>query len=213
MKANIKPLFNSKDLRQYGKGQVVIHEGDELDRVYYIQNGFVKMYNIREDGEVQLLTIYGPDEAFPLSILFDAEAKQSSYYFEAMSDVDLLFQNREALAAKVSDNNNALHVYIEYSRRNSKELTQRLEMLELKSAKQKVALVLPYLMEKCGDDTKNGQCQLLLRLTHADIAEMVGITRETASIQIKELEKEKVLNQTRGTWIINTKLLNDKYLS
>lgn len=211
MKANIRPLFEVNHPRLYAKGQIIIHEGDDLDRLYYVESGFVKMYSIREDGESQILTIYGPDEAFPLSALFDPDAKTASHYFEAVGELQLLYQSRSVLHEKINKNVQSLRVYIQYVVRNSRELTLRLEMLETKNARDKVARILPYLLSKCGRELKSGSWEIALRLTHADIAEMVGITRETASIQIKALEKEGVLSQKGNRWLINRKLLQERY--
>lgn len=65
-----------------------------------------------------------------------------------------------------------------------------------------------YLISVCSKETGPDKFTVEFKITHQDIAALAGITRETASIQIKLLEEEGAISQKRGKrLIINRKLL------
>jgi CRP-like cAMP-binding protein len=76
-----------------------------------------------------------------------------------------------------------------------------------KKAIDKVAMLLPYLISKSGKKLRPDVYQLQLKLSHQEIADLSGVTRETTTTLIKELEKAGVIDQRKGHWIVNTKKL------
>jgi CRP-like cAMP-binding protein len=49
--------------------------------------------------------------------------------------------------------------------------------------------------------------ELQLKLSHQEIADLSGVTRETMTTLVKELETEGIIDQKKGHWLINTKKL------
>jgi len=45
-------------------------------------------------------------------------------------------------------------------------------------------------------------------MSHQEIADLSGVTRETTTTLIKELEHKGVIDQSHGKWIIHAKKLN-----
>ena len=61
-----------------------------------------------------------------------------------------------------------------------------------------------YIMGKrFGRRTADGKYLVEIKLTHQDIASLSGISRETASIAIKKLERDGVITQKRGHLLVN----------
>jgi CRP-like cAMP-binding protein len=82
--------------------------------------------------------------------------------------------------------------------------------MKKKKAIYNVAMLLPYLVSKAGHKIKPGVYELDLKLSHQEIADLSGVTRETTTTLVKQLEKEKIIDQKRGAWVINLNNL-DKY--
>jgi CRP/FNR family transcriptional regulator len=94
---------------------------------------------------------------------------------------------------------------ISYASRMSEQFVERIETLSAQSARQKVAALLKYLADKTGE-VQNGKTRLNLPLTSQEIADMCGLTRETASMQLQRLKKEGVVSGRRNLTIDDTKL-------
>ena len=72
-------------------------------------------------------------------------------------------------------------------------LMRRMEYLVFGNARSKVASILLICAERFGK--KQGQATVIdVPLTHSDIATLVGMTRETVSIEMKKLQKEKLIS-------------------
>ncbi len=77
------------------------------------------------------------------------------------------------------------------------ELLNRIELLKLGTASQNVAYVVSLCAEQFG--IKNGRSVVIdLPLAHKDIASMVGLTRETVSLEMKKLEQMGLIEYKRG---------------
>jgi len=88
----------------------------------------------------------------------------------------------------------------------------QLEVMKNKKAIDKVGMLLPYLVSKSGKKIKPDVYELQLKLSHQEIADISGVTRETTTTLIKELEKDGIIDQRHGKWLINIKALN-KYIA
>ena len=53
-----------KQYLQYGKGQIVFAQGEEADRVFYIQSGKIKLTVVSEQGKEAVVAISGGCELF-----------------------------------------------------------------------------------------------------------------------------------------------------
>jgi CRP-like cAMP-binding protein len=94
---------------------------------------------------------------------------------------------------------------IAYSYAMNIQFIERIEILSAQSARQKVAALLNYLAGKTGQES-NGKTRLSLALTSQDIADMCGLTRETASVQLQRLKQEGSVSGRRNLIIDNKKL-------
>jgi CRP-like cAMP-binding protein len=97
--------------------------------------------------------------------------------------------------------------YMNYMAASNEAIMTQLEVMKNKKAIDKVAMLLPYLISKAGKKIKPDVYQMQLKLSHQEIADLSGVTRETTTTLIKELEKEGVIDQRKGKWQINTKNL------
>lgn len=68
-------------------------------------------------------------------------------------------------------------------------LLRRMEYLVFGNAYNKVASIISICAERFGSVGKDG-IEIGVPLTHKDIANLIGVARETASIEIKKLEEE-----------------------
>jgi CRP/FNR family transcriptional regulator len=74
-----------------------------------------------------------------------------------------------------------------------KKLGQKVEDLVFKNVYQRLAVLLLNLLESYGYD-KNGKQYLYIKLTHYDIASLIGSTRETTTACLNEFKREGLID-------------------
>lgn len=209
--ATLPTLFVNGLKREYPKGQILLYQGERTLNVYYIEKGYVKIYDIDVQGNEKLLLILGPGDIFPIVWAFEY-SEPIHYFYETYSDVTLRSVEREAMVKRVEDEHKVAQEMLRYFVLRIKQLMSRIECIEATSAFHKVAQVLSYLAEAHGTKIAKDAYKINFSITHQSIANMAGITRETASLQLKEIEGRKALNNNRDHLVIHTDRLQQLLL-
>jgi CRP/FNR family transcriptional regulator len=166
------------------RGTRVFDQGDSTRVVYLVKRGRVKIARETPDGKDVTVALLGPGDLFGEETLFDARPRTT---IAVVVEDALLCQARaEDLFALLSqDPNLALNV--------AKVLSERLDdaratMEDLAYARVGDRIVHLYekLASEHGVPVQTGT-RVDLRLTHADIASLVGSTRETVSAELAKL--------------------------
>lgn len=200
----MEDVFAGLPSHKLNKGQILIYEGDSISNIYMLVDGFVKVFTINVTGNQRTIIVYAPGEFFPLASFLSGYGS-ARYFYECMTDVELKTMPQQAFQDKIKDNLAIGEKLITYSYEMSNQFVERIETLSAHSARQKVAALLHYLAGKTGEPA-NGKTRLKLPLTSQDIAEMCGLTRETASMQLQRMKKEGVISGRRNLVINDSKL-------
>lgn len=202
---SLQSVFNNQPSREYKKGQIIIYQGELFSNIYYIQKGFVKVYDIALDGTEKLIMILGKGDMFPI-VWTVAGKRPLRYFYEAYEDAVLCYMSRDELIKTIDDNHSVTKEILRYFVTRTNELMLRIDCIEASSAKLKVAQVMQYLALAHGKKLANGKYKICFTITQQTIANMAGITRETTSLQMTELEKEKVITHTENLLVDTIKL-------
>jgi CRP/FNR family transcriptional regulator len=200
---NVYGLFESSPLRASTKGQILIYEGDPIRKLYYIITGYVKVYNILDNGSESIIFVYGPGDIFPFTSYLSGSGA-ARYFYECMTDIKFKSIMPKEFELKVKDNIKAGEALINYTSAVGEQFIQRIDVLSVNSAQRKVIALLAFLIDKTG--SKDEYARLDIPLTTQDIADMCGLTRETTSLQLGELRKKGILSGSRNLIINSTKL-------
>jgi len=174
-----------------------------------MKRGYLKLYSINEQGDERILMIFPPNTAFPIvPNMLANEPHVLRYFYQAMTDVEMYRLTREKFAHFLEKNEEAYQLVLEYVTQLAGELVRRLGIIENKDASNKITSVMSYLTQVCSKQISPHKYRVSFKITHQDIASLAGLGRETASVQIKQLEKDKVIEQKKdGRLIINANLL------
>jgi CRP-like cAMP-binding protein len=192
----LNPFFAQYKPLNYKKGQVILRPEDKVEYIYFIEKGYVKFYYISQDGKELTFLIYKPGYIFPLLFTFLGDTT-TRYYFEAYTPLTLRRAPRETFTELISTNNFLIFSLGQEVVLRWQELLNRMELLKLGSARQNVA----YIVDLCARlfGVKNGHAITIdLPLAHKDIASMVGLTRETVSLEMKKMEQMGLIKYKRG---------------
>lgn len=206
----INQLFTDGRPKTYPKNQLIHYQGDPLSRIYLVKSGFVKAYTILESGDTRTILLLAAGDIFPLafSSTMDWSDYKINYFYQSLSDVELTVLPSETLMAQLRENPAAMNTYMAYLSASNEVIMSQLEVMKNKKAIDKVCMLLPYLISKSGKQIKPDVYELQLKLSHQELADLSGVTRETTTTLIKQLEKLSIINQKHGHWHVNTVALN-----
>lgn len=206
----IDRLFSDSRLKVYPKNQLIHYGGDPLTYIYLVRDGYIKAYTILDSGDTRTILILGPGDIFPLafSSTMDWENYKIQYFYQTLSEVKVQVLPSRDMKQHINSDPKMMRTYMTYLAASNEAIMTQLEVMKNKKAIDKVAMLLPYLVSKAGKETKSGVYKLDLKLSHQELADLSGVTRETTTTLIKQLEKAGVIDQSRNYWQINIKKLN-----
>lgn len=184
-------------LHVFEKGDVITPEGLEASNVFAIQSGFIKVSTLDDAGSQQLLWIASRYDIVPAELLFSKTAPVG-FFYTALSEVNSYVIPKSEFLKHASE---SLIFMSEIARGMSMhydDLLYRLRSVEQTKAKHKIALTLLNLGRRFSAEAIVNLSELGLELTHQDIADMVGMTRETTSLELGKLRAEDYIAYNRG---------------
>jgi len=190
-------------LRQIKKGRPILYQGEIPQSIFFVKSGVIKVYNITATGEEKTVGYESADGLMPLEWLF-GRSPVSLYYYDTFTDCQVHSVPKQELLEILSTNpklsnfllNRAISLYI--------SSTIHLHALEQSKARDKLLYILQYLVMRFGKPVNTEESLIELRLTHQEIANLIGITRETASTEIGRLMKTGILRQEQLHYVVNT---------
>jgi len=184
----------------FEKGQTVLLKDEVPKGTYIIESGIIKTYTINASGEERIISIDSKGEDIPIGFTIGLVDK-CQYFYEAFTRCVIRVVPCEDYLKHLGENNDSLlrrHIRI------TKILLTNLhhiEALEQSKATEKVALTLLYFAETLGSTFPNKAVRKLT-VTQQEIANALGLTRETAGHVLKKLEVKKLLAKSRNTYIL-----------
>lgn len=207
---HVDKLFSDGRSKTYPKNQLIHYEGDPLTYIYLIKRGFVKAYTILDSGDTRTMMLLSAGDIFPLSFSqsMDWENHKIGYFYQSLADTELMVLPSRILKEHIEQDSNMMATYMNYLAASNDAIMNQLEVMKNKKAIDKVGLLLPYLVSKAGKQIKPSVYQLELKLSHQEIADLSGVTRETTTTLIKQLENDGIIDQKHDKWHINIKKLH-----
>lgn len=184
----------------YSRGSNLFVAGDPADRIYLLEEGWVKIYRMSGDGkQVTVGSLRRPGELMGLAEAVAGGLRTCCA--GAVSDLVVFAVARETFM-QLLDTEPFLAVKI------AKLLATRMREAESGIAgmasyqvRERLVRLLLEMAETCGTADENG-ISLNLNLTHEELAAMVGSSRQTISSLMGELNRERSVISGRGEIII-----------
>ena len=175
----------------YKKGETIIRSEDEPQGIYFVENGFVKMNSVFEDGKLLIVNIFKPKTYFPM--IWALTDIPNSYSFEAMTKVSLIRVSKDEVLNFIEKNPDVLRDLSKRIMSGLDGLIKNMEQL-IRGQAQKRVLAALHMSAKRFGRTENGKLLIEIPLTHQDVADMSALSRETTTITLNKLRKEKLIS-------------------
>jgi len=194
----LQALNGSKFTSSYPAQAVLFVEGQVPRGVYMLCKGRVKLTMNSSDGRTIIVRICGPGEILGLHGALSGQPYELTA--EALQPCQVNFVRREDFLKLLRDHADASAAAMQQMSNGYREICQEVRYLGLsRSASEKVA---QFLLESSANaqETTQGK-RFSLGLTHEEISQVVGISRETVTRTMTEF-KNKMLIATKGSVVV-----------
>ena len=184
-------------------GTVLYEPDDSATGIHYIYRGQVRLYQVAPDGSQRLVEILGPGEWFGVAAL----ARSSQYWTRAVAVVPSVLGEVQAdrLLAWLATRPQYL---LELNRQLAEKVQAAHEdaaCLIFEDCNQR--LIKTLLRFSASAAATRVDDNVVLRITHNQLAQAVGVARETVSLALTQLRHQNVLRTGRNQLIFNPEAL------
>lgn len=203
--ALVDDVFHEIESISFEHKDMIIHDDDAKPLIYVLEKGYVRQFVTTQSGEELSLHIYKPGSVFPLAN-YMAGAK-NRFAFQALGDVHVKPVDADEFMQQLMTQPELL---VEVTGNLSKGLlglTTRLEHTLFSNAYMKVASLIDYFVTSFGEGNA-GFIELAVPFTHQDLANWLGLARETVSRQIEQLQSDGMVKYNGNTLLVHKQKLS-----
>jgi CRP-like cAMP-binding protein len=182
----LKPLEDKITIRKYKKNQIILYEKDANNYMYLILSGRVKAVLNTSDGKEIIRAIHKKGDSFGELSMIDS--KSSSAAVIAMESTTAAIISKTNFFSILYSQKKVLDNLLLMFCDRLRSALDRLELVN-KSAYQRIIALLLQLSNEYGKQATEGYL-LNIKLTHQNLADMSGLTRETVTRVLNRLEKD-----------------------
>jgi len=187
--------------RSFEPGQLVFREGDDSDTCYIVREGHARAIRRHADGRTITLATFGPGDFFGELAMFEDERRSATVEaIESTNVVAVLGGDMRRLMAEHPGI--SMRLVIALGRR-LREMNERLSRQSFQTVQSRVAVVLSQLVEQAATEGGGSGGDVLVTATQADLAQLAGSSRESASRFLAVLERAGVISQGRGRLVVH----------
>jgi CRP/FNR family transcriptional regulator len=185
--------------RSFAPGEVVFREGDASDTCYVVREGRAVAVRSHRGGRAITLARFGPGDIFGELALFEDERRSATVEaIEPTSVVGVLGPDMRRLLSEHAEMSSRLVIALG---RRLRETNERLARQSFQTVQSRVAVVLSQLVDQ--ERAAGAAGDVLVTATQADLAQLAGSSRESASRFLAVLERAGVISQGRGRLVVH----------
>jgi len=185
--------------RSYKKNSIIMTEGDTSDCLYMVKSGRVKIYVSEEDGKELTLNMMEQGDYFGELSMLDGNPRSTSAVTVGNTEL-LIIQKQDFEKVLKSNPEIALNIIVGISRL-LRNLTGKTRDIALLSVYERIATLLQRFAIEA-----DGKKVIQPKVTHAEMASMVGCRREMVSRIMSDLSKGGYISLVNNAIILNKKL-------
>lgn len=197
----LEEVSNFTTLRSRPKNSYVYHQGDASEVLFILKEGRIKVGNYSDDGREVIKAIIRPGELFGEMGLAGEERRnefaitmkeECSFYMIYVADLRKVMQRNPELSLRLID-----RIGTRIRRTES-----RLESIIFKDSRTRVVEFIKQMADNVG---KAFGDEVLLEhfLTHQDIANLTGTSRQFVTSVLNELKRHKIIKFDRNTILVS----------
>jgi CRP/FNR family transcriptional regulator, cyclic AMP receptor protein len=187
-------LERQASVRTFKRREIIYFPTEPGQSVLLVARGRVKLKDISPDGKETILAFIDEGEIFGELAIVDVASRNE--FAEAVEDSQILAFARSAILGLMERRADvAMHITKLVGLRR-RRLENRLRNILFRSNRERVAHILLELVDSHGQRRNDGW-EIEMRLTHQDLASLIGATRETVTIVLGQLQADRMIQVRR----------------
>lgn len=172
--------------KTYARGEAIYRPGEPADRVWIVENGRVKIVRTHASGSDTIVGIRVAGDIFGERSAIEAGAKRTSSAI-AIEPATIASIAAAAMAALLEKDADLAWAFTRGVARRLAETERELAELAGKSVAGRLVDTLGRLASAYGVEEENGTVRIGINLTHRDLADLIGTSRETLTKELSVL--------------------------
>ncbi len=169
---------------QFDRDGEIFGEGEPADYAYKVLSGVVRTMRVLDDGRRQISAFYFPGDVFGVE-----SAEEHSNSAEAVTNAEVALVRQSALLKQTEENSAAACGMWAVTSRELKRARSHLVLLGRQTAAERVANFLVQM-----SDQQESSRSISLPMSRTDIADYLGLTIETVSRTLSQLERKGAIS-------------------
>lgn len=185
----------------FAKGQTIPLKDGTPKAVYVIEQGVVRAYSITRDGTERLVAVHRKGEDIPAGFGFSL-TDRSEYFYDAHTKCRIRLVPQPVFEQYLKSNAAAMYQWHTRTTQLLLATFSRVSALEQPKAGDKIAFMMFYMANQLGVRLRPSKSHRELTMTQQEIADSLGLTRETTGAELKKLERKQLISHSRKRYIL-----------
>ena len=184
------------------KGSFVYTAGDKAETLYILKEGKIKVSRLSEDGKELTIDVLRTGDIFGELVLAGEEERET--IAKAVEDSFICAIEKGDFEGLIRKNPIFSFTITKWMGLRLRRVENRLENIIFHDVRTRIISILRDIAVKYGSPVQDGTL-ITLRLTHQDIANLIGATRETVTVELNNLKREGYIITSKRSIIILAK--------
>lgn len=186
-------------IRTFKKNQTILREEDTNEYMYTILSGRVKVIQTTEDGRETIIAMHKTGDFFGEMSLIDGKTVPATVL--ALEETTTAIISKSEFTYLISTQEKVREKLLVMLCSRLRESWNKIQLLNFNNAASRVKMLFALLSGEYGEKNTEG-ITLNIKLTHQNIANMTGISRETVTRVIDKWQKDKEITILKNRHIL-----------
>jgi len=183
--------------RKFPKDAVVVDEGLAGDYMYVIRSGRVKVTKASDDGREKIMNLFSAGDFFGEMSLLDNQPRSASV--STLEPTLLLALSRRDFMELLKNSSTLALCVIQELTRRLRETGEQASSISFQKVQERARGLFERIAR---DEGSPDRSRITPTLTHQQIADMIGTSRETVTRAVKRLKQDGWLQQQGKRYVI-----------
>lgn len=194
----VREFFVAYPKREFAKGQIIVHAGEEPEGVLYLVEGRVNQYDIAANGNEVVVNVFKPPAFFPMSWAINKTPNQ--YFFKAATRVTAHLAPADEAVAFLRREPAVAFDLLARVYRGTDGLLRRMAHIMGGDARSRLIFEIVTAAYRFSHDEADGAWRIPLR--EGELAIQTGLTRETVNRVIRDLKAEGLVQVASAKLVV-----------
>jgi len=179
---------------RFSAKEVIFIPEDPADAVYFLTSGRVRLYQISPEGKEITLAILHPGDIF--GEMETLGQSQREVFAEAMDISYVCKIDKKPFEKMIQEKPKVALKLIQVMARRFQQAQSKIEDMAFRDVTGRLSKLILKLAEEFGEHTSKG-IKISVKLTHRDIGNMIGVSRETTTSTLNNFKKQRFIDFSR----------------